>query len=120
MVFRLAPRPEGGSAELPVDRVCITRYSGIVARAIAEGTALGPQFLTVDPTVIAKATINISSPSLKQVWHRAVEIVVLVFAGLIFGFYLGWIFPGEVFGNVLVVQTSFAVVPSLPWWLSGF
>ena len=103
------PRPEPTPAD-PVDRGFMTRYAGIVATAIAGGTALGTQLLTVDPTVVANATINIISPSLKVVWRNAVERVVLAFAGLIIGFYLGWFFPGDLFGNVLTAVTAFAAL----------
>jgi hypothetical protein len=104
------PRPEAGPVEPAADRGYMTRYAGIVATAIAGGTALGTQLLTVDPTVIANATINIISPSLKQVWQNAVERVVLAFLGLIIGFYLGWFFPGDLFGNVLTAVTAFAAL----------
>ena len=77
------------------------RYAGIVATSIAGGTALGIRFLTADPTVIANATINIISPSFAQVWHNAVERVVLASLGIIIGFYLGWFFPGELFGRLI-------------------
>jgi hypothetical protein len=93
------PRPETSPAEPAADRGYMTRYAGIVAAAIASGTALGTQVLTVDPTVIANATINIISPSLNLVWRNAVERVVLAFSGLIIGFYLGWFFPGDLVGN---------------------
>ena len=104
------PRPEAGPAEPAADRVYITRYAGIVATVIAGGTALGTQVLTVDPTVIANASINIISPSLAQVWRNAVERVVLAFLGLIIGFYLGWLFPGDLFGNVFTAVTAFAAL----------
>ena len=107
------PRPEAGPAEPAepaepaADYGYIIRYSGIVATAIAGGTALGTQLLTVDPTVIANATINIISPSLQQVWRNAVERVILAFLGLIIGFYLGWFFPGVLFGHVVTAVTAF-------------
>jgi hypothetical protein len=81
-----------------------------VATAIAGGTALGTQLLTVDPTVIANATINIISPSFTLVWRNAVERVVLAFSGLLIGFYLGWFFPGDLFGNILTAVAACAAL----------
>ncbi len=105
------PRPEAAPTGAATDRGYMTRYAGIVATAIAGGTALGTQLLTVDPTVIANATINIISPSFNLVWRNAVERVVLAFSGLIIGFYLGWFFPGDLFGNVLTAVAAFAAWP---------
>jgi hypothetical protein len=104
------PRPDAAPAEPVPDRGYMTRYAGIVATAIAGGTALGTQVLTVDPTVISNATINIISPSLQQVWRNAVERVVLAFLGLIIGFYLGWFLPDPLFGNVLTAIAAFAAL----------
>ena len=88
----------------------MVRYAGIVATSIAGGTALGTHWLTADPTVIANATLNIISPSFTQVWRAAVERVVLASLGIIIGFYLGWFFPGELFGHLLTAVTAFAAL----------
>lgn len=106
--------PETAASEPAADQAYslgyMLRYAGIVATSIAGGTALGIRFLTVDPTVIANATINIISPSFAQVWHSAVERVVLASLGIIIGFYLGWFFPGELFGHLLTAVTAFAAL----------
>ena len=88
-------------------------YATIVASSIAGGVALGSRFLAVDPTAIANGTLNIISPSFKLVWRSAVERVVLVTLGIIAGFYLGWFFPGDMFGKVLTAVMAFATMSTV-------
>jgi len=106
---KTAPATEDAAGSAPeYSRGYMVRYAGIVATAIASGTAIGTRWLTADPTVIANATLNIISPSFTQVWRAAVERVVLASMGIITGFYLGWFFPGELFGQVLTAVAAFA------------
>jgi len=102
--------PSEPSADSGYSLGYMVRYAGIVATSIAGGTFIGTRYLTADPTVIANATLNIISPSLKQVWHSAVERVVLASSGIIAGFYLGWFFPGELFGHLLIAVAAFAAL----------
>lgn len=102
--------PSDPAAEQKYSLGYILRFAGVVATSIAGGTALGTQWLTADPTVIANATMNIISPSFKQVWHAAVERMVLVSLGIAVGFYLGWFFPSELFGQLLTAAAAFAAL----------
>jgi hypothetical protein len=86
------------------------RYAGVVATSVCGGTALGIRWLTADPTAIANTTLNIISPSFSQVWRAAVERVVLGTVGIVTGFYIGWFFPGEVFGQVFTGVAAFAAL----------
>ena len=85
-------------------------YATVVATSIVAGVGIGVRWLTADPTVIANATLNIISPSFKQVWRAAVERVVLASSGIIIGFYLGWFFPDPLFGKLLTAAAAFAAM----------
>jgi len=88
----------------------IASYATVVATSCAGGIAIGIRWLATDPTVIANATLNIISPSFKAVWRSAVERVVLASLGVIIGFYLGWFFPNELFGQLLTAAAAFAAL----------
>jgi len=88
-------------------------YATVVATSIAGGVGIGARWGAVDPTVIANGTINIISPSLRQVWRAAVERILLVSAGVIVGFYLGWFFPNEQFGLLVIAATAFAAMATV-------
>ena len=70
----------------------VIRYATVVSLSIFVGAFAGLRAVTSDPTVIANATMNMISPSLKQTWIFAVERLVLGFLGIIGGFYFGWHF----------------------------
>jgi hypothetical protein len=57
--------------------------------------------------VIANATLNIVSLSFTQVWQST---VVLASLGIIIGFYLGWFFPGELFGQLVTAVAAFTAL----------
>lgn len=108
-VTREAEPPEAAADE-KYSLGYMARYAGVVATSIAGGTALGTHWLTTDPTVIANATLNIISPSFKQVMRSGVERMILASLGIIIGFYLGWFFSSELFGHLLTAVCAFAAL----------
>lgn len=103
------PDAQSGSDGSP-SRGYVVGYAALAATAMATGIGMGLKWLTADPTAIANATLNVLSPSFKQVWHTAVERVVLGSAGILIGFYLGWFFPGELIGQVIISLAAFATL----------
>jgi len=104
------PEPSEPAAAPAFSVGYMVSYATVVATSIAAGVGIGLRWLTVDPTAIANGTMNIISPSLKQVWGSAVERVILVSLGVIVGFYLGWFFPNELFGKLLTAAAAFAAM----------
>jgi uncharacterized membrane protein YccC len=85
----------------------VVQFASIVSLSIVAGVAAGTRLLTSDPTLIANATLNIISPSLRQTWNAAVERVILGTLGIAIGFYMGWFFPQPWVGNLLSVVFAF-------------
>lgn len=83
------------------------RYASVVSLSIVAGVAVGTRWLTSDPTLIANATLNIISPSLKQTWRAAVERIILGTLGIVGGFYCGWFFPDPWIGLLVTAICSF-------------
>jgi len=82
-------------------------FAAVVSVCIVTGLGFGVRLFASDPTIIANATLNMISPSLKQTWHSAVERLVLGTAGLVGGFYFGWYFPEPWVGVVVMMICSF-------------
>ncbi len=102
-----SPEP---TADQAYSRGYVTQYSAIVATAVTAGVGMGTQWMSADPTVIANATLNVISPTFKQVWHSAVERAVLGCSGIILGFYLGWFLPGAIVGQAVTAVCAFATL----------
>ena len=88
----------------------VISYASVVSLTIMAGLAAGLRWLTTDPTLIANATLNMISPTLKQTWHMAVERLVLGTTGIIGGFYFGWFFPDPWVGQLVAVGFAFLTV----------
>ena len=99
-------RSQSAQEEKPESGFAI-RYAAIVSMGIAAGLAAGMKWLTSDPTLIANATLNIISPSLKQTWLMGVERVILGAIGIVAGFYFGWFFPEPWVGIFVACLFSF-------------
>ncbi len=85
----------------------VIRYAAIVAISIATGLAAGMRWLAHDPTLIANATLNMITPSLKQTWISGVERVVLGSLGIVAGFYCGWYFTEPWVGYLVTAVSAF-------------
>ena len=85
----------------------VVPYASIVSLSIVAGVAAGTRWMTSDPTLIANATLNIISPSLKQTWRAAVERIILGTLGIVAGFYCGWFFPDPWVGQLVTAVCSF-------------
>jgi hypothetical protein len=70
----------------------VVSYATIVSLSITAGLVAGMRWLTADPTLVANATLNMISPSLRQTWVAGVERIVMGGIGVIAGFYFGWFF----------------------------
>lgn len=99
--------PEVGSGEAAPSADFVVRYALIVSASVVAGVAAGTRWLTSDPTLIANATLNVISPSLRQTWQMAAERVVLGTLGILGGFYLGWFFPASWVGHVVTAGGAF-------------
>ena len=85
----------------------VVRFAIIVSLSVTTGLAIGIKWLTTDPTLIANATINMISPTLRQTWQAGVERIILGSIGLVAGFYFGWFFPEPWVANVVAIVFSF-------------
>ena len=91
----------------------VVRFATTVSVAIFVGLAGGMRLLAVDPIAISNATLNMISPNLKQTWIGGAERVGLGSAGLLSGFYFGWLFPDPWVGIVVTVIFSFLALGML-------
>lgn len=91
----------------------VIRFSVVVSVSIMAGLAAGMRWLTHDPTLVANATLNMISPTLKQTWMIGMERLILGTLGLLAGFYFGWYFPDPWVGNVVTAVTAFLALAVL-------
>ena len=103
---------EGSAQDLPPFGF-VVRYATIVSLSIVAGVAAGTRWVTSDPTLIANATLNVISPSLRRTWQGAIERVVLGSAGIVGGFYCGWFFPDPWVGQLVTIICSFLALATL-------
>lgn len=99
--------PEVGSGQDRPSVGLVVRYAFIVSLSIYTGVAAGTRWITSDPTLIANATLNIISLSLRQTWIAAVERIILGSLGIVAGFYCGWFFPDPWVGHLVTAVCSF-------------
>ena len=85
----------------------VVRYATVVSISIVVGLAAGMRWLIHDPTLVANATLNMISPSLKQTWVAGVERLVFGTLGVLGGFYLGWYFTGPWIGYLVTAVCAF-------------
>ncbi|SHG87787.1 hypothetical protein [Ferrimonas marina] len=109
LLSRPADTPVPSANEsLPIGQVFL--FACLVALSIVIGLWLGKSWLTVDPTLVANATLNMISPSLRQTWQGGVERLILGLVAIVSGFYLGWWFPQvEVAWLVTVISAFLAL-----------
>ena len=88
----------------------VVRFAAIVSVSIMAGLAAGMRWLTHDPTLVANATLNMISPSLKQTWMSGVERLVMGTVGIVSGFYFGWYFPDPWIGNAVTAVSAFVAL----------
>jgi hypothetical protein len=91
----------------------VASYAAVVALSIAVGMVAGMRWLSSDPTLVANATINMISPTLKQTWIFAVERLICGAAGVMAGFYFGSFFPGPLAENIVIVVFSFLALGAI-------
>ncbi len=93
-------------AEVTPRRVALG-YAGVLAGTTMTGIGIGGRLLSIDPTLMAQASLNIIAPSVKQTWEAGLVRVVFGFVGLLAGFYLGFYFPDILVYQVVIAVSSF-------------
>ena len=88
-------------------------YSAVVALTMAIGLGIGARALKADPTLISNAAFNVIGPSALQTWKAALERMLFGTAGILLGFYLGVLFPGETVERLVIAVSSFLALATL-------
>lgn len=102
-----AAAPE--SSRLPQVRFSAA-YSTVVALTMAVGLGIGARTLQSDPTLISNSAFNVISPSALLTWKSALERILFGTAGILCGFYLGALFPGDLVNQLVIAVSSFFAI----------
>ncbi len=88
-------------------------YALIVAFIVVIGLMAGHQWLSSDPTWIANSAFMIIGFSMINTWKAGLERMLAALLGIVTGFILGVFIPGETFGVLFMLSTSFLVLALL-------
>ena len=88
-------------------------YAGILSVTMMTGLGVGGRILSADPTLMAQASLNIISPSVKQTWQAGIVRTIFGIGGILIGFYIGLLFPSLLVFEIVISLCSFVALAFL-------